>query len=570
MSDIRCDIRYGDGRGALVSDTGNATVTLSHGVRPSTFTFESGLQAEFIPRVSDVAILQNGRAVVTFHDCAIDGIVRSNPGSGASTFTVRVLDRRWKWWKGGGVVSGSYNLRRPDKKILEGTEKSPRELCQILLEALGESRFSVDGVPDRVPPEGLPEIVWDHISPAIALQELVSKIGCRVVLGADDRISIVRVGTGPGLPREPLIDDSEVIESVAIPDRLLFITEKTQWQGLLLLEPVGLDLDNEIKPWVDLSYRPENGFEAYAPEYPGHAVTYGADDEEQDRARKLAALSVWRWFRVLGQPSGELGPVPEFRGGIEHRWQYALLNQLNDTAENRDGSFTRLEPYILGQWYDRNLGLRGDESTPPGCVPLNTRYPDQFVIDAPNQLVKTARPVYVVDRDGNYQPPKLYLYCAYHLKDAQTRIAVRVTRSRRLAARENGTGEMPVRIDDLYRVLRINHEHSIRNGESRYTQSDVETNDEEVDRIVEYYNEAKVAELQPGGGSDRPYGGFIPISPGGKIQQVTWSLVGGVGMTRASENSEHNVQVPRYDQRMRIVEQDFLKEQLQELKRRPQ
>lgn len=571
-----CDITF---PGLEDFATGNTTVTVSHGTRPSAFTFEVADVYGMVPRIGRVSITENGREIVGFRDCAINDVFRA--GGDVRTFTVQVLDRRWVWWRGRDVISGRYNVRRPDKTIIEETQKSPQDLAKLCLQALGESGFDISRLPNKVDKDSAPEIEWDSIPPAQALDELVNLLACRVVLTSADRIAICPNGKGLSLPDVRTKNDQNSIQSVAIPDSLKFIAGHTRWQGLLKLRPVGLELPSiskkisksktgdgsRIRPVDDLSFAPSGGWKSSSPLYPDREVTYGKDTEERELAQQLAAQCVWRWFQVEGQVIGKtikLGPVPGCDFEVKYLWQYRISDSILDTAEGENGARTQLAAYVVGQWYDSDLGSSDDSTVVAGNTKPNLRFPESVTIDSENNIVVFPRPMYMVDSSGNYAYPDLYLYCAYTLADAKTRIPDRFTYKKSLPVRPVGTGAMPVKVDDVFRKVVITHQYKQGAG---YLLKSTTPNDDEMTKAANYYLGAKAQELNFASGTDREYEGFLDISPDGAIQQVTWGLNDGEGFTRASRNTEHSIYVPRYAQRQLTAQVATINMQLEEIKK---
>lgn len=538
MADVECDIRFP----GLNATTGESTVTLSTGTRPSRFQMECGFNPDFVPKIGPLVLQQNGREVVRFRDCAIVEVYKS--GGDLVRFNVTFEDRRWKWWQGGGTVSGKYNVRRTDGTLKPGTEKSAREMAELLLKKLGESGFDVSAVPNASSPDVSPEMDWDYRRPVEALDELLNALQLRLVLGTDDKVRIVQPGRGRNLPTQNLVDDvNEIYQNMAVPDKLLFIAGRTRWQGLLKLEAVGLDLDGKIKPIDKLSYKPSEGWESGSPQYPERLVDYGKDDKEREKARRLAKQTVWRWYRIVGQSNGKLGPVKNCPFKITSRDQYGLFQELLDTKDNDDGTQGFQPAYVVGKRYDEELDGENTEQ--------HSRLDDGFSIDASNAVVQFGEPQYQIDDDGNYAVAELWLFTSYTLAHPDERQPHRFTKERTLGS-NSGAGSLPVLIDDVFRTVKIKERWNGR----QYVQEKIETNDKTLDAAADFYLKAKAVEVQPDSGQDASLGGFHNVSPDGALQQVTWSLNGGVGTTRVSRNVEHSVFVPRYELRRRAQELD--------------
>ena len=205
--------------------------------------------------------------------------------------SVRILDRRWKWQY--GEISGRYNIREKEEEYLidPDTEKKPRQLATLLLAAMGEVGYSVDELPN----DNRPQKHWVSANPANELYQLCDSLGCRVVLGLDNRVRLRRVGSGASLPVLGIeISDSVGIDAQARPDSIKVVCGPTRYQARFFLEAVGKDVDGRIKFLDDLSYRPDDGW--------GAANVDGDFDDVRDESRcaaqKLAILSVFKWYRI--------------------------------------------------------------------------------------------------------------------------------------------------------------------------------------------------------------------------------------------------------------------------------
>lgn len=523
--------------------TGNATVTLSHGTKPSQFDIEVESLPAGLPQVGTLELLRDGAPVVTFPSCAVNGVYRSIELE--QRFHVKILDRRWKW-DAAGVISGWYNERLPDGSIRTGTEKTPQELLTILFTALGDSSADVSAVPDFADPETVPEIRWDNERPVEALDELLSEFNVRCILKTDNTIMVARAGNGADLPEAAMMSDGTGLEDGALPDSIMLVSGPTIWQGLLKLQAVGLDTDGKWKPIDDLSFKPADGWEKWAPQWPDRAIELpSATEEELEDARRLAAQHVWRTYKVLGQHDGEFGPVTGFTGELTHIGQYLpLLTELVDSETNADGTTSYLAPYVRGRKYDESIGEHTEETT---------RLGESFTIDAENGMITFERAVYAVDESFDTQQPDLWLYTAFNLRHANTGAYTRTTVEEEVPNRDNGTGSQPFRVDDLSRIIKLVQEWE--DTTDAWQETATEDNETAVDDAADYYIAARLAELQPGLSIDRPYAGWINISPDGAIQQVSWTMQEGggdaVAQTRASRNSEHSIVVQKYPRRLR-------------------
>ena len=126
-------------------------------------------------------------------ECRVDKIQKT----ANETFLVTIFDRRWKWRF--GQISGVYNLRQPDGELDPDLETEPQDIATDCLKAMGETGFDVGELPNRT----RPEYRWVAQNPAAMLDQLCQSLGCSVVLGFDNRVTIRRLGEGGELPEKP-------------------------------------------------------------------------------------------------------------------------------------------------------------------------------------------------------------------------------------------------------------------------------------------------------------------------------------------------------------------------------
>ncbi|WP_437187868.1 hypothetical protein SH668x_001279 [Planctomicrobium sp. SH668] len=556
---IECGVSYP----GLINVTGHASGTLTSGTHPSIFTIETAVNPTMPDAIGRLSFTENGQEVVGFRDCAVDGIFRSSVE--ADTFTVKILDRRWKWHAGGGVISGHYNKRKPDKTIWGESQKSPQELFEMLFERLDEV-VDLSLVPPVFHPNISMEVKWDHIRPVQAIEELASRLGLRIVLGTDDRVKLWPVGVGAQLPQWPdrMCEIQESVESTAVPDGVIVYAAPTIWQGLLKLEAVGLDLDNSIKPIDELSYKPGIGWNMWCPSAVENGVDFGKDQKEKDRSKQLAKQTIYRWYRVVGQPDGSLGPIPHANFDVKSRNQYQLLSELIETKDDNSDGYTKVEPFVVGQWaIDGSLssyvtGIDGNSKE-------NLRYGEPISIDQKNSIVVFPQVMTMYHSQHNFVPASLFVYAAYQLKHPLHGMPVRYTRETTFPVPQRGTGLHPINVNDLSMTVRLTHPYVAL---GIYGEPEIETNEQEMQQASDYYTLAKQRELLPDPGQDASYGGFLNICPDGAIVQVSWTWSDGIGKTRASRNTEHSLLAPRYKQRLQLSRVETIAEKLKTLEDR--
>jgi hypothetical protein len=248
--------------------------TVGHGVGPAAFTLTTYPQAARPAEFGDLLLGDGSHPPVVLRDCKVDRVT-AQAGPAGQTYTLVILDRRWRW--AGGAISGRYNQLDPRGKMVPWSIRSPAELCRLCLDAAGEVGYTLD-VPDGVPrragadldrylrlgeafPQSLtnPPVVWDYTPPMGALAPLAESFGCRVIFQpVKNRVHVGPAGKGelppPGLYEafSPSLDAPETPSAVAVAGAPVRI------QCRLKLEAVGREWDGEFLPINQLSYAPES------------------------------------------------------------------------------------------------------------------------------------------------------------------------------------------------------------------------------------------------------------------------------------------------------------------------
>lgn len=494
-----------------------ADYTLGHGVSPGICNLRVAAGTTLRANVGDL-VFRFGEVKLRFADCVLQsGALRL--GRGGQVWNLRIVDRRWKWQY--GTVSGRYNIRGEDGRIDRRLpQKTPQQLAALLLEAMNESGFSVSALPAKA----RPEVVWDHANPARELAELCEALGCRVVLGTDNKVRIRRLGQGQRLPDGGLAMNAGLgVQRTIPPDEIRLVYGPTVYQSRLTLEAVGEDTDGSIRPIDELEYKPEDGWK------------HGAASAEND----LADKTVFRMYRVEGQASGGLQFPTLDRPKVESLDQYVLRDRLAEMSEGTEGVKRRRPPVVCGTYYDERTDAEGN--TPP-----NTFYRYGFTLDPERHLVIFDRPVYRIDEDGYYNAAQLFLTTSYHLRYGRGDVLARKYTPRRLGGRRHNTGPRVERRPEIFAIARAVYrgERSVARVDTNYDQAVREAN-EYLDALQRQYAEVdQTADVQ--------YAGLVDISPDGAVQQVTWRVGdGGPATTRASRNAEGNIYAPSYAEKRR-------------------
>ena len=495
-----------------------ATFTLSHGITPSSALITTIPQPRLLPDIGTLTFSFRG-VRIQFEDCAVDrASLRIGPGG--QIWTLRILDRRWKWQF--GSISGRYNAREADTTIKAGTERSPKVLAVMLLNAMGETHISTDSseVGD-IPTNTRPFVDWRDANPAQELATLCEQLGCRIVLGTDDRVRIWRIGNGKLLPANGLeMNATFNFDSKIRPDAIKIVAGPTVVESKLLLEAVGLETDGSIQLVDELSYRPAGGWASE------HHITFG---NVNDFDRPLAKQSVWKWYRVKSQADGSL-TVP---GDVRTR-SYPDGIKLRDErlpVTRNDGLTVSPFARVEGTFYP---GGQDEANTAAGTV-----YDGRFKVDSDRGLVVFDGPVIARGVGNATAEPILFLTTTYTVIDPDTFQEERPFWHQPLG-KSRGTGDQVERHDDLFITIKQTYTGVATAGQ---VVTNAKQFSQDAARLVDQF--ARQYELDPAG--DVQYAGVVPISPDGAIQQVGWTVgYGKPAVTRASRNAEFDRFAPSF------------------------
>jgi hypothetical protein len=509
-----------------------ADYTLGHGITPGVCNLRVVLGASVKSEVGDL-VFRFGDVKLTFPQCALRSGSLKLGGRG-HVWSLQIADRRWKWQY--GAITGQYNIRGEDGKLDSRLpEKTPQELAKLLLEAMKEKGYDVSALPN----EPRPEISWDAANPAGELAELCESLGCRVVLGTDDKVRICRTGEGRELPDGGLAMNAGLgLERTIPPDELQIIYGPSVYQSKLRLEAVGEETDGSIEPIDKLSYIPEE-----TKSWVGGPSSAKDEDYERDGAERstgdLAEETVFRMYRIVGQVTGGL-EIPGLKMPFEITGvdQYVLRDDLIETLAGDDGVRRTRPAYVAGVYYDELAD--DDGNTKPG-----TNYPHGFRIDTERRLVLFDQPVYKL-ADGGDAPADLHLMTSYHLRVTPGGRLVRDERTRKLGGARHKTGPRVEHHPEIFSSFIVEYDGIA-------TAAAPTTNREETDREADYYLDALERQYKEvDRTSDVQYAGLVDICPDGAIQQVNWRVGdGGPALTRASRNTEANFYVASYAEKRR-------------------
>lgn len=531
--------------------------SMTHGVGPSLATLYIAPPAN-PGDLQQIGLLQIGYGgqVLYFRDCLLDFVSIEQAPDGKVLWGLHILDRRWKW-KDLGRISGNYNIRRGEgdgeKTIWEVTKKTPRELATLCLEAMGEESFSVSGLPE----DDYPETEWDYRVPASALLELADRYGCRVVLGLDDTVRILRANEGDFLDSSVYMSGGVTINPPNMPSKIVAVLGKTIVQYDFTLEAVGLETDGSIVPIDQLSYKPEAGWSA-------SNILVDAIGVEKDfgsQAATCAKKSVFKWYRIKMPIDVSLAdPQNPANGEVtDSRFVLPLLDvQITKSEPKIDEPATNLPAWVYGVWYDYQfLGKNVIGNPLAGAAEVETDiqkpdkeqgwYPYDFTLDKALGIVKFSESVYMAEKDPfddtiSFVAADLRLRTSFNLRNADTMGWVRYEKEFDTPNASTQTEPLYVcRDDTAYKVTCF-----VDAGGDTIT---IDDNEDEADSACDYYIQGALQKLQYDNPESYVYPGFRFIDLDGAIQQVTWIVDGeGYATTQANRNKEDLVNSPSYEE----------------------
>lgn len=573
-----------------------ASYTRAHGIQPGVASLTIAPQPGIVGELGDLVFAfegtsENGNTVYTFTGCKLDRF-RFERDTRGLIVRLAALDRRWKWEF--PTVSGTYNMRHENGELVTdlsqtqsqqtanlilNTEKTPQELAEICLEAMGEFGYDISALPN----DARPLVEWDHENAARALEDLCELLGCHVVLKMDDTVQVCRLGVGNDLPENLDIQiRSPGVDLPERPDAIRVICNRQRVQADLLLEAVGLDTDGQIKLIDDLSYIPRQqsffGTPLTTPDYSRISAPYFLGIKDL-KARELAKQTLWRWYRVkvpfqvllFDNANAESDPVLQ-PFTVTSLQQIAPLEdmQVDQEVENGQKQFKRA--WIWGVWGTDSLGYVNGVTTLKTLDPnfmagelavsqpvlgtdadfaKKSLYFGGFSIDKDRCIVKfsdiVAKFATAVDGSGNVgesiSGAILVLRTALCIRDPDTRSWIRYNK-RRDYGTEFGTAPKDVKHDDV--ILNVANRYDstfsydpANGGPVTYANTTtVNHNRSDCDQAAEYYLDAAEQHYLAITPEIRTYTGFQAVELDGAIQQVTFNLSKAGATTTIARNTE--------------------------------
>lgn len=528
---------------------GGGNFTLQGGVEASRGALRFPLRAN-LPTVANLTLVSQAQTA-TFRNARITrSMVTSGQGYGRWQ-EITILDRRWQWATGHFAVYGEYNRNADDAARGGENRKTPRQLAEILLDALGEQNYNVTALPANTAYGLGPAVAWDAADPASELEKLCALYGCIVTLDTADRVVIYKQGVG-SLPSQDQrqMDFTFAQEPQVIPAALVFEGGRTHIQHDLNLVPIA-EYRGKFYKIDDVPYKPAGGWEQEDPNVFGGVAAANRRDALRD---------VWRLYAVGGTiqlptpsaaidfaaPNGKLSATRTvqqqtyFRIEPGTHWRILPLNETQNisSSENKD---TAAPPQVLGYWYDHDAsnqnigGYQEIDELPVIATDLSKAifdipytgphdYTRGFAINASRGHVRFDEPVYFESLLEGRKPAQIRLRTSFPIRDPDTCALI--------CQQFWQSPQSPLAAN----IVKI-----IKRSDVFY-EYDTAANDNEVafiDRAMEHIT-AELQSYQTPGGYSAPYKGFVfDIPPDGIVRTVTFDVAEtGEGTTHIDFNME--------------------------------
>lgn len=291
-----------------------------HGITPGVATLVVTLPPAGAAGFGDL-VLSDGNRSLRLRDCKLEN-VQFDQGDDGQRWTLLISDRRWRWEN--GTLAGVYNQLDPHNKLVPWTIRSPKELVELCLEAMGERNYSID-VPPGVSgadyadkgdwfdlgantPFGAglvnPFVEWNVETPAQALSRLCGLFNCRVVFDpVADRVLVAKPGDGAALPEDFLESRGVNVEAPKTPSLIGVVGAEMQFEMLLRLRAVLPEWHKgEYVPVNQASYRPKvlkaRGWPWDKSPPGGHSDVQPTERINLDGAKHLAVQNLWSLYRL--------------------------------------------------------------------------------------------------------------------------------------------------------------------------------------------------------------------------------------------------------------------------------
>lgn len=522
------------------------TFTWGQGEAPSTCLLKVAPQPK-PPALIGTLLITYGNSKLEFKDCrAVEASYRRD-GAG-NIVSLVIEDWRWRWRF--GFISGRYNRRDSNHKIISRTEQTPQQLATLCFQAMGQEKFNVSALPN----DARPAINWDVENPAQALSALCELLGCRISPDYGNEARIVKLGDGDKLPQGPSSDAVEFNESLDPPevaDSIELHGGPAEFQYDFEVEPVALEKTGEYVPLDDVSYKPTEGW------------TFDATDEfhgiKDLKQRALAKASVYRAWRFKMPKKGLVLPgfTDLYKENVLRLDQFAILDrQCVQVVELGKKVFRPAWLYgaFVGSFtygdnaYDNTIDEPQPIISPDTELAYKCIYRGGYSIDHERNIIITSDPlVEIIDKDGadkgKLKPAVLRFRTAVSVYRDKEDSLVRAVREHKLTSKPT-TKPMILQREEI--ILRCVPEYE---GKT-FKVKKIEYNEKELNKEFDYYIDLEVKSWKNLEPAQATYAGIKRIRLDGAIQHIVWRFgESQAAITQVSRNNEMRQYITPYKER---------------------
>lgn len=568
----------------------DAEMVHTHGVAPSVCVMRVIPSDDWsnggvgLPNQGDLSFGDDRVNEVLFRDCVVKSanFVKSESEDIPHLWEVVLLDRRARW--AGVRIDGHYNVhdgegllsipRRPKTGDPTDYSWSASDLAAHLLDKLGETGYTITGLPD----DYYPEYSFVQTPVVSALADLLDMCGCRLALGLDNTVRIFGLNEGGDVPDR---DDATHIPHPyrgLFPSEIEFVCEPTIYHGLLKLLPVNF-INN-----TELSYRGYGNIQGStyadgpATEFAGpygyqtvvdrseydiysyqrlsfgtmnhleHMRLYkvywleGAYGQDGKETQLLPELSIERSEDIVPMPyqaSSVRDEVGEIYGDV-----YATYTDKGKSS----GGLVNETARVFGSFHNNGVAALWRRKE------WGHLYSGRFEYLPGSGLVKFDEPVYSLiafpSRGSSYSraviagpPAHLSILTGFMLKDAQGQLK-RYRESRRLDfGQDFGQYKATVQLKNTRRFLRIQYNNRDEPFPRifGYLKDNLQFVKNTIQNLLDHYESAYRAGLY-----NVTYVGIVPIETTGLVHEVIYRSTGNVVETVASRGFEYDSGSPGF------------------------
>lgn len=510
-----------------ISDIMSGTYVCTHGVYPGRVLIRS-VYAGGPPLETGDLKIQYGGDSWAIRDCrVVDRRDYLDPDQGVMTdWTLE--DRRWRWEF--GAIDGHYNRKGANGQIYRGSEKTPRQLVELLLQAMGETgRFQIRAA---LPSNIRPEVEWVAANPARELSALCDALGVRIVFDPSSNRVLIEPWYNGNVPYRDSVDFSGKGGMKPVtPSGILVVGDVTRVQSPLRLLPRVRDVDGSLKHPAELSYA------ASLAQLVNSDVTHwfetlrdDFDVVENETHRNLLIESMWRYFEIDE-------PGDAIRGYFGHRVKAENISLLLvERVPGQDGLVTT-EGYVAGIFcseFDENTDPNnpdGSDVVFTGSVRIENDYDFPYVV--------VDRQLYKWEGEGEDEKivfPDLYVICSYNVRDVSDNGKWNLNTYQYTLELDGEPGVGPEVFRDGDLALEIVQQFDLTTAEP--SGSFPTSNQGELDGVAWLMASVQADRWRGHQTAEAVYNEFFKAEMSGGIHAIEWSFSDRGAFTKIYENQE--------------------------------